>query len=65
MTHNRCPLDNCFPQVCIVLLAAYTAQLTTFLIVELNSISSIGNIDDLIRSGKPACALTHVSFVNT
>uniref|UniRef100_A0A7S3QNZ4 Ionotropic glutamate receptor C-terminal domain-containing protein n=1 Tax=Dunaliella tertiolecta TaxID=3047 RepID=A0A7S3QNZ4_DUNTE len=51
--------------VIIVLLAAYTAQLTTFLIIELQSISSINNLDDLLRSGKPACAMTGISFVNT
>ncbi|KAF5843580.1 hypothetical protein DUNSADRAFT_12842 [Dunaliella salina] len=51
--------------VLIVLLAAYTAQLTTFLIIELQSISSINNLDDLLRSGKPACAMTGVSFVRT
>ncbi|KAF5843582.1 hypothetical protein DUNSADRAFT_12843 [Dunaliella salina] len=51
--------------VVVVLIASYTAELTAYLVIELQSLSSINNIDDLMRSGKPACAMTGVSFVNT
>ncbi|KAF5835658.1 hypothetical protein DUNSADRAFT_7110 [Dunaliella salina] len=42
---------------------AYTAQLTTFLIVELQRVSSINNLDDLIKSNQAACALVSVPAV--
>jgi len=49
--------------VCIVLVAAYTAQLTTFLFIELQAVSSINNLDDLTRSNQAACAVVSVPAV--
>ncbi|KAF5843579.1 hypothetical protein DUNSADRAFT_12841 [Dunaliella salina] len=47
----------------IVLLAVYIAQLTRLLDADLQSTTSIKDLDDLVRSNKPICALTVVPFV--
>lgn len=48
--------------VILVLVAGYTAQLTTFLIVERQAISTINTVDDLIQTNQPACVAQGVPF---
>eukprot|EP00967_Tisochrysis_lutea_P151619 scaffold295327_cov15-Tisochrysis_lutea.AAC.1 len=50
--------------VLIVMVAAYTAQLTTLLFVDLRPVDSIDSLDDIMKSGLPVCATDEVPHVN-
>lgn len=49
--------------VLIVMVAAYTAQLTTLLFVDLRPVKSIESIEDVANSGLPVCATDSVPHV--
>mmetsp|Transcript_2040 Transcript_2040/g.4626 ORF Transcript_2040/g.4626 Transcript_2040/m.4626 type:complete len:887 (-) Transcript_2040:125-2785(-) len=49
--------------VLIVSTAAYTAQLTSFLLIDSRPVDSIDNMDDVTDSGLPVCAGDNIPFV--
>ncbi|KAF5832688.1 hypothetical protein DUNSADRAFT_11369 [Dunaliella salina] len=49
--------------VLIVLTSAYTAQLTSFLLIDSRPVDSIDSMDDVINSGLPVCAVDNIPHV--
>ncbi|KAF5832687.1 hypothetical protein DUNSADRAFT_11368 [Dunaliella salina] len=50
--------------VLIVVVAAYTAQLTTFLLIDSRPVDSIDSMDEVTDSGLPVCAVDNIPHVS-